>query len=256
MKIKESWKSKSGVYCIKNLLNNKSYVGSSINIKLRLQRHKNLLKNKKHNNSYLQNSWNKYGEEYFSCYILEVCNESDLIIKEQKWVDILGEYNITKEVIRNTPSEESKIKMSNTRKARIASGEIFKTNTKKIKKYSLKGEFIKEYDTIKSASVENNVSTDQIRRVLKGINSTAKGFQWKYSNSEKEILPYEGRDYSKVSEKLNKSMLMLDTYTGIYYEFNSFKECGKFFGVTSQTVSRASKNTRNLYKNRYVLWTL
>ena len=55
----------TGIYCIKNLENGKIYIGKSVNIKNRWISHRNTLKNNKHDNSYLQNSWNKYGESSF-----------------------------------------------------------------------------------------------------------------------------------------------------------------------------------------------
>lgn len=61
----------SGVYEITNLINNKIYIGSSINIKKRWKDHILLLKNQKHINVHLLNAWNKYGEENFSFSIIE-----------------------------------------------------------------------------------------------------------------------------------------------------------------------------------------
>ena len=51
-----------GIYCIENIINHKKYIGQSQNVFRRMYNHKNLLRNNKHHNSYLQNSWNKYGE--------------------------------------------------------------------------------------------------------------------------------------------------------------------------------------------------
>ena len=61
----------SGIYEITNLINNKIYIGSSINIKKRWKDHILLLKNQKHINVHLLNAWNKYGEENFSFSIIE-----------------------------------------------------------------------------------------------------------------------------------------------------------------------------------------
>ena len=54
-----------GIYKITNNINNKFYIGSSKNITKRFKEHKWRLKNNKHPNNKLQNSWNKYGEENF-----------------------------------------------------------------------------------------------------------------------------------------------------------------------------------------------
>ena len=64
----------SGVYKITCIENGMIYIGSSKNISGRLSKHKNLLKNNKHHNQYLQNSFNKYGENSFEFHVLEVCD--------------------------------------------------------------------------------------------------------------------------------------------------------------------------------------
>ena len=56
---------KTGIYIIKNILNNKKYVGSSTNIGKRWRDHKWYLKENKHHNSHLQASYNKYGLDSF-----------------------------------------------------------------------------------------------------------------------------------------------------------------------------------------------
>lgn len=84
---------KSGVYKITCLKNNKLYIGSSKNILNRWKTHKFFLKNNKHINKFLQNAWNKYGEVNFLFEILEVCEESFLLLKEQYWMDLTNCYN-------------------------------------------------------------------------------------------------------------------------------------------------------------------
>lgn len=60
----------SGIYCIKNKINNKKYIGRAKNIRERFSKHKRQLKNKNHVNKYLQDSWNKYGEENFEFNVI------------------------------------------------------------------------------------------------------------------------------------------------------------------------------------------
>lgn len=56
---------KSGIYSIKNTVTGQSYIGSSKYIPGRLAHHKHHLRNDKHDNVWLQRSWNKYGEQAF-----------------------------------------------------------------------------------------------------------------------------------------------------------------------------------------------
>lgn len=64
----------TGIYLIKNLINNKVYVGQSINIKARWSEHKRKLNKNCHDNLHLQNSWNKYGANNFEFKVIEECD--------------------------------------------------------------------------------------------------------------------------------------------------------------------------------------
>lgn len=89
---------KPAIYIIKNIINNKIYIGSAINYKYRWRKHlKDFASNK--NSLYLQRSWNKYGNSIFSFSILEKIDYDDnlslleikklLLIKEQYYLDTL-----------------------------------------------------------------------------------------------------------------------------------------------------------------------
>lgn len=82
-----SKKLKSGVYRILNKSDGKFYIGSAIDIGRRWRQHKHELKNNKHSNSYLQNSWNKYGEDSFQFLVLEYLEIDKLQNSEQGWLD-------------------------------------------------------------------------------------------------------------------------------------------------------------------------
>ena len=100
----------SGIYCIENITNHKTYIGSSKNIYQRLLKHFALLRHNKHQNAHLQNAWNKYGEDSFRWFILELCDSKELTEKEQYCIDLFGaEYNITRIIERNILSRESRI---------------------------------------------------------------------------------------------------------------------------------------------------
>ena len=82
-----------GIYCIENTVNHKRYIGQSIDIYRRWQTHRYLLNENKHDNDYLQKAWNKYGEENFSFYILEMCDECDLSNSESKYIKLYDTTN-------------------------------------------------------------------------------------------------------------------------------------------------------------------
>lgn len=85
----------SGIYWIRNKQNNKIYIGSSKNIRKRFLEHKWALKNNKHLNNRLQNSFNKYGLDSFEFLIILKCHPDMLIWYEQQFLDqCKPDYNI------------------------------------------------------------------------------------------------------------------------------------------------------------------
>lgn len=111
---------KSGIYCIENLINNKKYIGQSVDIDNRWRHHKTELNSGTHFNDYLQKSWNKYGEGNFTFYILEFCDVSRLDCREVYYIDLYKTlcrdkgYNLTSGGTDNKIySDETRRKISN-----------------------------------------------------------------------------------------------------------------------------------------------
>lgn len=63
------------IYKIINVVNNKFYVGSTTNKKVRFRQHRNLLRGNRHHCKHLQASWNKYGEDKFEFVVVEIVSE-------------------------------------------------------------------------------------------------------------------------------------------------------------------------------------
>jgi group I intron endonuclease len=70
------------IYQIKNKVNGKIYIGSTNNLNKRWNNHRSKLRNGEHENSYLQQAWNKYGEDAFEFSVLEEVNDDSRIERE------------------------------------------------------------------------------------------------------------------------------------------------------------------------------
>jgi len=72
-----------GIYCIENMVDGKKYIGQSINIYKRWKSHiYDLKKDGGAASPYLQNAWNKYGEDNFKFYILICCFDDKKILNK------------------------------------------------------------------------------------------------------------------------------------------------------------------------------
>ena len=106
-----------GIYKILNTVNNKFYIGSTIQgFGQRWSQHRTLLYRNKHTNSYLQNAWNKYGKEKFVFIELELITTRDISKireREQYWIDNLKPaYNLSNVAAYGEMTDLGKYKMA------------------------------------------------------------------------------------------------------------------------------------------------
>lgn len=111
----------SAIYCLKNTINDKCYIGSAQKLNYRLWNHKHKLIKGSHANNILQNFVNKYGIDKIYFEVLEVIeNVDDLITKEQYYIDKLKpSFNILKIAGSNlgvVMTQEQKDKISKRKK--------------------------------------------------------------------------------------------------------------------------------------------
>lgn len=75
------------IYKIVNLVNDKFYVGSTANKKVRFRQHRKLLRGNRHHCKHLQAAWNKYGEEKFDFRVVEEVPQAvSLQEVEDRWL--------------------------------------------------------------------------------------------------------------------------------------------------------------------------
>lgn len=261
MKVSSKFKGKAAVYCIQNNLNGKIYIGSTVNLYARLHGHRNELKYNKHQNSYLQNSVNKNGLNNFSCFPIEFIKDTENInYREQYWIDKLDpSFNLTKEVIRNTLSKESRDKVSKTLKRRYKAGEISKTRTTPIDVYNYKGKFVKSFDTIKEASKKFGIHESSIIRVIEGKFKQCKGYVFRRRGDEFGALFKVNKGQKRILAKSNKPsshnrpVAFEDLDTREILSFSSMKEAASFFKVSSAVIGHViNKSKSGIYKDRYI----
>lgn len=117
------------------------YIGSSNNLRKRSKDHLRDLSNNKHFNPHLQNSWNKYGEDNFKFYVLELADPESLTETEQSWINKFDSdclYNtapVANSMLGFRRSEETKDKDAVEYKLTSPSGEIFEGRN--VKKFCL-----------------------------------------------------------------------------------------------------------------------
>jgi len=114
------------IYSITHIDSGKVYIGSTTNLKFRWRDHKKNLRGNRHDNRYLQNAWNKYGEDSFSFKVVEECATDILLDREKAWFNKTNccDRNFGFNIVMDPNSgggwkhtEESKKRMSGPRKS-------------------------------------------------------------------------------------------------------------------------------------------
>ncbi len=120
----------SGVYRILNTVTGKSYVGSSNHIARRWREHRTCLYRDIHPNLKLQRSWNKYGREAWEFSVVEKCQVSVLLEREQFYIDEFNSYrkgyNQSPRADRPTFSISTRRKIGAKMKGRVFSAATIK----------------------------------------------------------------------------------------------------------------------------------
>lgn len=84
---------RSAIYKITNVVNNKCYIGSAVDVYTRLAVHKSGLRHGKKINKHLQSAYNKYGRQNFKFEVLEyVSDKTNLLKREQIWINYFQSY--------------------------------------------------------------------------------------------------------------------------------------------------------------------
>lgn len=245
-------KGKSGIYQIRNLVNNKIYIGSTSDFYERCRDHFGLLKSNGylHHCKHLQNSFNKYGEQNFIFEVIEFCKPDIRYEVEQYWLDrFYGEENCyNKNPVANKPpinygSENPRAKTIIC----LDDKNIFYTIDNCIKYYhmdrsslnkNIKGFYNKParkftYLTIYNKMLEDNYTDEMI---YKNYNELISNYD-QYLDHVKNKHPLFGKDNSS-----SKSIICLNDNI----IFDTIENCVRYYNIDRSGVT---KNLQGVYKN-------
>ena len=171
-----------GIYCIKNGIDGKRYIGQSKDIWKRFNNHISSLDKGNHRNIHLQRAWNLNGKSSFDFTLLKVCSIEELDTLESQFIsqyDTMNDkygYNFEGGGNRNkVMSVETRRKISESRK-----GKSFMSPEYLVKlSERMKG---KQYGKGKKMSKENNQKLHQV--VNKG-NKYTLGYKHTEENKKK-----------------------------------------------------------------------
>jgi len=152
-------KSKSGIYMLTNNITKKIYIGQSSDLSNRFKNYFNISYINSKASLTINRALIKYGYSNFSLSILEYCDKSDLLTREQFYFDKLNpEYNILK-----IAGSSLKSKHSERTKARISK--------------SLKGAYMKE-----KSALFGNLHTEETKKLMSAISGNSVNIYEKFSS--------------------------------------------------------------------------
>lgn len=253
---KTKTRSKSGIYKIINIVNNKKYIGSAVDPKARFYTHKSSLRKKRHHSIILQRAWDKYGEHCFSFEIIEECEKENLIKREQYYLDMmLPEYNVSKKAnsclgIKCSEESSRKKSLNNNRRGKFGKDN---PDSMEIFQYTLTGIFLKKWYGMKEIERELGFNSANIGTASKNSDRTCYGFFWSRVFLGESTKPREHR----CRKKCKKPVEMLDMNDNVLQTFDSQKEAADFLGLNSNgninAVLRNKCKQSHGYKWRYKL---
>lgn len=234
----------SGIYKITNIVNNRCYIGSSVQIGIRFQQHKSRLKKDKHHSQYLQRAWNLHGESSFIFEILEKCDESIHLIREQFYMDTLKpEYNVEK--IAGKPPQHPEISRK-TMKAIWASGK-FDNQLKPFERIDPNTGEVKEYRSSSEAEVDGFLQ-QSISAACNGKKASYANYYWRFLDGS---TPESTAAYEKIFIKVRGTK-----DDGSILELFSFDDCnvlGFSYGkIRACCEGQRGRRTHNGYKWNFI----
>lgn len=239
-----------GIYKITNNINQKVYIGQSVDIYNRWNHHKSccLNPNCHEYNSPFYRALRKYGRDNFTFEIIEQCDVDDLDEKEIRYISQYNSFvhsensNGYNNSIGGNQGSRFRIK-SEEEKRKISQNRDYKTGVEHpLNKIVLYKE--KQYDNIKDFIEKENIDENfnTIKCWLNGNNTMPQNY---YDNG----LMYLGEADRRKRRKNNNSPLMKTWIDGLC--FKSASECAKYLEINDKVLRSYLSKTRRMPKYLY-----
>jgi group I intron endonuclease len=202
---------KSGIYIIKNNINGKVYVGSTVNFYDRIKKHRANLKNDKHHSIKLQRACNKYGFENLEFIIIEFCGKDKLIESEQFWINHFDSYH---QGYNSTPNAKNCLgyKQTEEHKKNISNGlKGYKRSEENIENMRLanKGKILSE-ETKNKLSIINTgkIHSEETKNKLSIINKGKKHSE----DSKDKMRKFKSEEHKQNISKGRKGIIFSEEH--------------------------------------------
>jgi len=249
------------IYMIENLVNGKVYVGQTVNsVKRRWQAHRSMLKRNNHDNFYLQNAWNKYGEDSF---VFKVICESDINSLDDIEINLIDKFRKLNKCYNLESGGNAQKELHDTTKIKLSKAvkNLHKNDLEYRQKYlEAKARQVICIDTgeiyisVAEASKELGINYDNIHQVCIGNNNCARGNDGHY---------YQFAYYEKGVEHKLKKIKNLKTPKAVVCvntgeTFNSTREAAQKTGVGQSHISQCCNGKRRfagrMENGDWIIW--
>lgn len=252
--LNRKYKDFGGIYCFLNKENNKRYIGGTTNLYNRTNQHIKGLRANRHENEYLQNAFNKYGEESFEFKVLEeYMNNKDLdfknflLFREQIYLDRFTtkgvDYNMRPCAWDATGTSLSSKGRERIKKLRME----HPSRCKSCYQYDSEGNLINEYVSVAECCRINDYTSSKLQGACR-TNSYYKNFFWSYNNNHKFESLILNEKRLNLKSPLSKPIIILETGE----IFDSMRHLARTYNV-SRDVVRWTLNKETKFIKKFTI---
>jgi len=238
---------KTGIYRWTHLETNKSYIGSSVNLGLRLTNYFKIsfISHPSRKSMVINKALLKYGYSKFKLEILEYCSAKDLAIREQYYMDKFSpEYNVLKIAYSHLGYKHIGESLDKVRK------NLEVLNLKKSVKVKVTNILTNnsvEYDSIRKAADGLNVNKNTLSKYI--LESKLLKDTYKLESN----LTLSSYDSNYTDHPASVGIEVTDLELKTVTRYSSISEAGRALGVQFQSIAvYLRRNQKSPFKGRYM----